>query len=68
MILMEPASRFSGGEESAFFNQQGEQLTEFRVGNLSWEWDSRDDNLFGQIITDLATGKRFLTDGTQFKD
>jgi len=52
------------GEESAFFNPEGKQLTEFRIGDFSWKWDSRDCNLLGQIITDEATGKKFLTDGT----
>lgn len=52
------------GEESAFFNRVGKQLTEYRVGDFKWEWDTRDDFDLRQIITDKATGKRFTTDGT----
>lgn len=54
------------GNESAFFNREGRQLTDFRVGEFSWEWDTRSCNFLGQIITDKATGKRFLTDGTPY--
>lgn len=56
------------GEESAFFNLEGQQLTEFRIGEFSWGWDSRDCHLLGQIITDKATGKKFQTDGTPFSE
>lgn len=52
------------GEESAFFNRVGKQLTEYRVGDFEWKWDTRDDFDLRQIITDKATGKRFTTDGT----
>ena len=52
------------GDESAFYNMKGKQLTDFRRGKFTWDWDTRDWNRFGQIITDHATGKRFLTDGT----
>ena len=51
-------------EESAFFNMKGKQLTDFRVGDFSWEWDANCRNAFRQIIIDKATGKKFLTDGT----
>ena len=56
------------GKESAFFNCIGKQLTDYRVGDFSWEWDSRDCNYLGQIVTDKATGKRFLIDGTPMPD
>lgn len=56
------------GKESAFFNCIGKQLTNYRVGDFSWEWDSRDCNYLGQIVTDKATGKRFLIDGTPMPD
>lgn len=55
-------------EESAFFNKAGKQLTDFRVGDFSWKWDPREDYLFGQIITDLATGNSFMTDGTPYNE
>lgn len=51
-------------EESAFFNMKGKQLTDFRVGDFSWEWDANCRNAFRKIIIDKATGKKFLTDGT----
>lgn len=56
------------GEESAFFNMKGKQLTEFRKGDFSWEWDRRPCNPFGQIVTDKATDKRFYTDGTPLRN
>lgn len=56
------------GEKSAFFNMEGEQLTDFRVGNFSWKWDTRCIYAFGQIIIDEATGRKFLSDGTSYKE
>lgn len=55
-------------EESAFFNMEGKQLTDFRRGTFSWEWDRHCPNAFRQIIIDNATGKRFHTDGTHTKE
>lgn len=62
------------GEKSAFFNDKGKQLTDFRVGNFSWKWDDSKKSLrarircpnsvFQQVVKDHATGKRFYTDGT----
>lgn len=54
------------GEKSAFFNNAGKQLTDFRVGDFSWEWDSRENHILDKIITDLATGTKFLLDGTPY--
>ena len=54
-------------EKSAFFNMKGKQLTDFRVGDFSWEWDSRCCNVFRPIIVDKATGRKFLTDGTAYE-
>ena len=56
------------GEKSAFFNMEGEQLTDFRVGNFSWKWDTRCIYAFRQIIIDEATGRKFLSDGTSFEE
>lgn len=56
------------GEESAFYCMGGRQLTEYRHGDFSWEWDNRDCNFFGQVIKDHATGKKFLTDGTPYPE
>ncbi|MBO4598510.1 MAG: hypothetical protein J5676_11660 [Bacteroidaceae bacterium] len=56
------------GEESAFFNRTGEQLTDFRVGDFSWKWDNEGGltGAFKQIVIDEATGKKFFTDGTPY--
>lgn len=56
------------GEKSAFFNMEGEQLTDFRVGNFSWKWDTRCINALRQIIIDEATGRKFLSDGTSYEE
>lgn len=56
------------GNESAFYSIEGEQLTEYRIGDFSWEWDKRECNFLGQIIKDHATGKKFLTDGTSYSE
>lgn len=56
------------GEKSAFFNMEGEQLTDFRVGNFSWKWDTRCIYAFRQIIIDEATGRKFLSDGTSYEE
>lgn len=56
------------GEKSAFFNMEGEQLTDFRVGNFSWKWDIRCIYAFRQIIIDEATGRKFLSDGTSYEE
>jgi hypothetical protein len=56
------------GEKSAFFNMEGEQLTDFRVGNFSWKWDTRCINALRQIIIDEATGRNFLSDGTSYEE
>lgn len=53
------------GEESAFFNNQGKQLTDFRMGNFSWKWANQ-KHFLGQIIIDHATGKHFTTNGTLY--
>lgn len=55
------------GEKSAFFNMEGEQLTDFRVGNFSWKWDTRCINALRQIIIDEAAGRKFLSDGTSYE-
>lgn len=64
-------ARFNGagiqvfcGKESAFFNQKGQQLTEFRVGDFSWQWDPRPNRGIQQIVIDKATGRIFQPDGT----
>lgn len=56
------------GEQSAFFCKGGKQLTEFRVGDFSWDWDTVNPLSLRQIITDKATGKRFYIDGTPAPD
>ena len=56
------------GEQSAFFCKGGKQLTEFRIGDFSWEWDVSGNFSLRQIITDKATGRRFFTDGTPAPD
>lgn len=56
------------GEKSAFFNMEGKQLTDFRVGNFSWKWDTRCIYAFRQIIIDEATGRKFLSDGTSYEE
>lgn len=56
------------GEKSAFFNMEGKQMTDFRVGNFSWKWDTRCIYTFRQIIIDEATGRKFLSDGTSYEE
>lgn len=56
------------GEKSAFFNMEGEQLTDFRVGKFSWKCDTRCIDAFRQIIIDEATGRKFLSDGTSYEE
>ena len=56
------------GEESAFFNMEGNQLTDFRIGGFSWQSDERPEHPHGHIITDEATGKKFLNDGTIYNE
>lgn len=56
------------GEKSAFFNMEGKQLADFRVGNFSWKWDTRCIYAFRQIIIDEATGRKFLSDGTSYEE
>lgn len=53
----------SKGEERAFFNRQGKQLTEFRKGGFRWSWTKGDS--FDIVITDEASGRLFLSDGTE---
>lgn len=52
----------SKGVERAFFNREGKQLTDFRKGNFSWRWDR--ESPLTQVIIDHASGRHFLTDGT----
>ncbi len=59
------------GEESAFFNSEGEQLTDFRIGDFSWKWGYSDEDYlrgqkdkYRQIIIDHVTNRLFLSDGT----
>lgn len=52
------------GEESAFFNKYGKQLTEFRVGEFCWDWDPRPNRDCEQIIIDRASRKIYQVDGT----
>lgn len=56
------------GEKSAFFNMEGKQLTDFRVGNFSWKCDTRCIDAFRQIVIDEATGRKFLSDGTSYEE
>lgn len=56
------------GEKSAFFSIEGKQLTDFRVGKFSWKWATCPKHFLGQIITDEATGKMFLNDGTPYNE
>lgn len=53
------------GTERAFFNREGEQLTEFREGGFSWKWRlGYHSHPLDQVVIDEATGRHFLTDGT----
>lgn len=54
----------SKGEERAFFNRQGKQLTEFRKGGFRWSW-AEGLGLSTIVITDEASGRLFLNDGTE---
>ena len=56
------------GEKSAFFSIEGKQLTDFRVGKFSWKWATCPKHFLWQIITDEATGKMFLNDGTPYNE
>lgn len=56
------------GEKSAFFNMEGKQMTDFRVGKFSWKWDTRCIDAFRRIIIDEATGRNFLSDGTSYEE
>jgi len=55
----------SKGEERAFFNRQGKQLTEFRKGGFRWSWTKVKGYSFDIVITDEASGRLFLSDGTE---
>ena len=50
----------SKGEEKAFFNMEGKQLTDFRQGDFSWRWLGDT-----QVIIDHASESVFLRDGTK---
>lgn len=54
----------SKGEERAFFNRQGKQLTEFRKGGFRWSW-AEGLGLSTIVIKDEASGRLFLNDGTE---
>ena len=54
----------SKGEERAFFNRQGKQLTEFRKGGFRWSW-AEGIGLSTIVIKDEASGRLFLSDGTE---
>lgn len=54
----------SKGEERAFFNRQGKQLTEFRKGGFRWSW-AEGLGLSTIVIKDEASGRLFLSDGTE---
>ena len=54
----------SKGEERAFFNRQGKQLTEFRKGGFRWSW-AEGLGLTTIVIEDEASGRHFLSDGTE---
>lgn len=53
----------SKGEERAFFNEHGKQLTEFRKGGFRWSW-AEGLGLSTIVIEDEASGRLFLSDGT----
>lgn len=53
----------SRGKKRAFFNRKGKQLTDFREGNFSWKWAG--GCCLRQVIVDHASGRHFLTDGTE---
>lgn len=53
----------SKGAERAFFNREGKQLSDFREGQFSWSWWGPGLS-FKQEIIDHASGRHFLTDGT----
>lgn len=57
-------SLFKDGKQ-AFFTAEGRQITDFREGGFSWRWDSSRDGVFDVAITDKATGRRFICDGTE---
>ena len=54
----------SKGEERAFFNRQGKQLTEFRKGGFRWSW-AEGLGLSTIVIKDETSGRLFLNDGTE---
>lgn len=51
------------GKKCALFTCEGKQVTKFRNGGFNWEWkSSRYDDI---IITDEATGRKYLSDGSE---
>lgn len=54
------------GKESALFTKEGKQVTPFREGTFTWDWHhKRFQPCDDIVITDEATGHKYLSDGSR---